>query len=73
MIDFLREILKTLKQAEYGVSKKTLEKQLMAQIVPFNTQRLNYYWSVLDKDLDLCVKRLEFLEETTSELSSTIP
>jgi hypothetical protein len=42
---------------------------LMAQIVPFNEERLNYYWSALDKNLSLCVQRLEMLHGNTGEIS----
>jgi len=69
VINFLQKILQILKQAGEGVLRKTLEKQLMAQIVPFNEERLNYYWSALDKNLSLCVQRLEMLHGTTGEIS----
>jgi hypothetical protein len=72
VIDFLRQIFKILKQAEDGVTKEDLERQLIARIVPFNEERLDYYWSALDKDLDLCVERLKLLQGTTSKLSSVI-
>ena len=67
VIDFLRNIFEILEQPEEKVSRKAREKQLMARIVPFNKERLDYYWSALDKDLDLCVQRLEILECTTSK------
>lgn len=68
VIDFLTRVLQLLKKLEGEASRKGTETQLLALIVPFNKDRLDYYWSALLKDLPLCVERLEVLEGSTSEL-----
>ena len=68
VIDFLRLVLQLLKKVEVGASRKATETQLLALIVPFNKDRLDYYWSALSKYLPLCIERLEVLEGSTSEL-----
>ncbi|TVY42409.1 hypothetical protein LOCC1_G004017, partial [Lachnellula occidentalis] len=66
VIDFLRTVLGHLKKVELGASTKTTETQLLACIVPFNNERINYYWKALSRDLPLCIKRLEALEGSTN-------
>jgi hypothetical protein len=60
--------LQILKKVEAEASRKATEARLLALIVPFNKDRLDYYWSALLKDLPLCVEHLEVLEGSTSEL-----
>lgn len=72
VIDFLRRVLQLLKKVEDGASRKATETQLLALIVPFNKDRLEYYWSALLKYLPLCIERLEVLEGSTSELLSCL-
>ncbi|KAF4630477.1 hypothetical protein G7Y89_g7669 [Cudoniella acicularis] len=63
VIDFLRRVFQLLKKVEDGASRKTTETQVLALIVPFNKDRLDYYWSALSRYLPLCVQRLEVLED----------
>ena len=66
--NFLLEILQLLKMrmSEVGASRKTTESQLLARIISFNKERLDYYWSALSTGLELCSERLEKLEGSTS-------
>jgi hypothetical protein len=68
VVDFLRQVLRLLKKVEFEASRKSTETQLLALIVLFNKERLDYYWSTLLKYLPLCIERLEELEGFTSEL-----
>ena len=45
VIDFLRRVLQLLKKVEVGASRKATETQLLALIVPFNKDRLDYLLS----------------------------
>ncbi len=67
VIDFLRQVLRLLKRVEGSASRKATETQLLALVVPFNQERLDYYWSALSKHLPLCIERLEVLENSTIE------
>ncbi|PMD19081.1 hypothetical protein NA56DRAFT_214524 [Hyaloscypha hepaticicola] len=66
VIDFLRQVLRLLKKVEGSASRKATETQLLALVVPFNQERLDYYWSALSKYLPLCIERLEVLENSTN-------
>jgi hypothetical protein len=68
VIEFLRRVLQILKKVEAEASRKATETRLLALMVPFNKDRLDYYWSALLKDRPLCVEHLEVLEGSTSEL-----
>lgn len=68
VIIFLRNVLEHLKKVELGASRKTTETQLLAFIVPFNNERIDYYWKALSRVLSLCIERLEALEGFTSKL-----
>lgn len=71
VIKFLQKILQLLKNVD-STSRETAETQLLALVVPFNKERLDYYWSALKKDLPVCMKRLEDLEGSTGKLSPRI-
>jgi hypothetical protein len=68
VVAFLSQVLRLLKQVEGSASRKATETKLLALIVPFNKERLDYYWSALLKYLPLCIERLEVLESSNSEL-----
>jgi hypothetical protein len=68
VVAFFRQVLHLVKKVEAGASSKATERQLLALIVPFNKERLDYYWSALLKYLPVCIERLGVLESTTSEL-----
>ena len=70
VILFLRNILELLKKVELGASRKTTETQLLVSIVPFNSERIDYYWKALERELSLCIERLEALEGSTSRIVS---
>jgi hypothetical protein len=72
VIAFLRQVLKLLKQVELRASRKTTETQLLGMIVPFNKERIDYYWNALSRELSICITRLEALEKSTSKLLSLI-
>lgn len=63
--DFLREVLGLLRDIE-GSSKKAAETKLLALVVNFNKERLDFYWSHLKKSLPDGMKRLKALEITTN-------
>ena len=63
---FLREVLQLLRDIE-GSSKKAAETKLLALVVYFNKDRLDFYWTRLQKSLPKCMERLKALEITTSE------
>lgn len=67
VVDFLKRILQLLKTVEVK-AKKATEAELLALIVPFNKERLKWYWSALQKELPRCITRLEALEGSTGEL-----
>jgi hypothetical protein len=59
---FLREVLQLLKTVkDNGVSKKAIETQFLECFVSFNQKRLDYYWSALRQDLNLCLEHLATL------------
>ncbi len=64
---FLQEILNLLKNIEVSATRDAIEMQILTKIVAFNVHRLDYYWSALSNNLDLCVERLELLEVSTSK------
>ena len=68
---FLMEVFLVLKSLKHEkvdvVSKKGTEALLLAKIVQFNEKRLKYYWSALQGDLQVCIKRLNALRGTTSK------
>ena len=68
VIEFLQQILQLLKNVD-RTSRETTETQLLALVVPFNKERLDYYWSALKKDLPICMERLDDLEGSTGKLS----
>jgi hypothetical protein len=68
VVAFLSQVLRLLKKVEGSASRKATETKLLALIVPFNKERLDYYWSALLKYLPLCIERLEVLESSNSEL-----
>lgn len=69
VVGFLTRILHLLKKVEVKAIK-AMEAQLLALIVPFNKDRLKYYWSALEKHLPTCITRLEAMECSSSELCS---
>lgn len=68
VIEFLRKVLHLLKKIEAEASRKGTQAQLLALIVPFNQERLDYYWSALSKEIPLCIKRLQDLGVSTGKL-----
>lgn len=64
--DFLGEVLRLLRDIE-GSSKKAAETKLLALVVSFNEDRLDFYWSRLRKSIPDCMERLTTPEITTSE------
>lgn len=67
---FLQEILTVLKNMKDGVTKESIEAQLLNRIISFNKERLDYYWSALEDQMNLCTERLNVLEGSTSKLLS---
>ena len=54
--EFLREVLETLKKTKD--QSDMIEKQLIQQIVAFNEERLDFYWSIVSMELDSFARRL---------------
>jgi hypothetical protein len=70
-IEFLQQILQLLKNVDSS-SRDAAETQLLALVVPFNKERLEYYWSALKHHLPVCMKRLDDLEGSTGKLSPRV-
>lgn len=68
VIEFLQQILLLLKNVD-SIPREDIETQLQALVVLFNRERLDYYWSALERDLPLCMERLEDLEGSAGKLS----
>lgn len=68
VIEFLSRVLFLLKENSAS-SKKGVEAQLLALIVPFSKVRLDYYWRLLSRDLPLCIEYLKSPDIVTSKTS----
>ena len=65
---FLRDILETLKKTKD--QSDMVERQLIQKIVAFNEERLVYYWSIVDIELDMFSRRLAKIENSSGKLTS---
>lgn len=68
VIELLTNVLLLLKNNS-AASKKEMEAQLLALIVPFSKVRLDYYWHFLSRDLPLCIEYLKSPDIVTSKTS----
>ena len=71
VLEFLQRVLQSLKNAG-GISRESIAMQLLALVVSFNLERLDYYWSALKNDLPLCIERLNKLESSAGKRSPRV-
>ncbi|KFZ20014.1 hypothetical protein V501_00344, partial [Pseudogymnoascus sp. VKM F-4519 (FW-2642)] len=68
VIEFLKKILQVLKNVD-SAPRKATETLLLGLIVPFNEERLYYYWTALKRVLPQCMERLDSLGSSAGILS----
>lgn len=68
VIEFLQTILQVLKNVD-SAPRKATETLLLGLIVPFNEERLYYYWTALKRVLPQCMERLDSLGSSAGMLS----